>query len=144
LQTKDLSKKARKALKGNRGLRGLTGAPGAKGATGAQGVQGIQGVPGASATKLWASVTAAGVLTRGSGVTAVAIGAGGANDYRVTFNQDITNCVYLATGGNDSASQVIPYFLYTARPASDTVRVETWNGNDGTALARAFYLAVFC
>jgi hypothetical protein len=101
LQTNDLSKTARTALKGNRGPRGSAGSAGARGAqgatgaTGATGAQGVQGVPGQSATKLFVALDADGTLTKNSGATLAT--KAGTGVYRISFNTDITNCVYLGT-----------------------------------------------
>ena len=103
LQTSDLSKTARSALKGKRGLRGPAGAQGAQGATGATGAtgaQGVQGAPGQSATKLFVALDAGGTPTKNSGATLAARVDTGT--YRIAFSTDITNCVYLATAGQDA------------------------------------------
>jgi hypothetical protein len=153
LQTNDLSKNARTALKGNTGPRGpagTQGAPGSPGATGAQGVQGspgatgtqgVQGAPGQSATKLFVAMDAGGTLTKNSGATLAT--RAGAGVYRIAFNTDITNCVYLATGGQDAGSLFEDYHLYTSRTATSTVNVQIFDANNDP-LDRSFYLAVFC
>jgi hypothetical protein len=154
LQTIDLRKDALKALKGNTGPRGpagTPGAPGSPGATGAQGVQGspgatgaqgAQGAPGQSATKLFVAMDASGTPTKNSGATLAT--RAGAGVYRIAFNTDITNCVYLATGGQDvGGSLVEDYHLYTSRTATSTVNVEIFDANNDP-LDLPFYLAVFC
>ncbi len=106
LQTNDLSKTALSSLKGNRGPRGpagpagVQGAQGAQGATGATGAQGVQGAPGRSATKLFVALDAGGTLTKNSGATLAVRPDTGI--YRIAFNTYITNCVYLATAGQDA------------------------------------------
>ena len=138
LQTNDLSKSARTALKGNKGLRGPAGA---RGSTGATGAQGIQGAPGQAATKLFVAIDAGGTLLKNSGATSAArtdIGV-----YRVAFNTDITNCVYLATGGQDAGSLIEDYHLYTSRTGTNTVNVEIFDEKN-SPFDRPFYLAVFC
>ncbi|HEV8105565.1 MAG TPA: hypothetical protein VGP69_17675, partial [Gaiellaceae bacterium] len=113
LQTSDLSKKARKALKGSRGLSGPAGAQGAQGATGATGAtgaQGVQGAPGQPATTLFVAMDAGGTLTKNSGATSAARASAGV--YRITFNTNITNCVYVATGGQDAGALFEDYHLY--------------------------------
>ena len=144
LQTNDLSKTARTSLKGNRGPTGPSGAQGAQGAqgaTGAMGAQGVQGVPGQTATKSFAAVDADGTLLKSSGVTLASHVNPGA--YRLSFNTDITNCVYLATGGRDDNVLVDDYHLYTSRTATNTVNVVVLDQNNDP-LDRPFYLAVFC
>jgi Collagen triple helix repeat (20 copies) len=156
LQTSDLSKGALKALKGNTGPRGPAGAQGAQGAqgspgaTGAQGVQGppgatgaqgVQGAPGQSATKLFVAMDADGTLTKNSGATLAT--RAGAGVYRIAFNTDITNCVYLATGGEDGGSFFEDYHLYTSRTGTSTVNVAIFDANNDP-LDRSFYLAVSC
>jgi hypothetical protein len=141
LQTNDLSKTARTALKGNRGLRGPAGAQGAQGAPGATGAQGVQGVPGQSATKLFVALAADGTLTKNSGATSATRPSTGV--YRISFNTDITNCVYLGTAGQDAGGVSGDYNLFTSRTNTSTVNVAIFDGaND--PVDQPFYLAVFC
>jgi hypothetical protein len=148
LQANDLSKTARTALKGNRGptgpagLAGARGAQGATGATGATGAQGVQGVPGQSATKLFVALDADGTLTKNSGATLAT--RAGTGVYRISFNTDITNCVYLGTAGQDAGG--LPgddYNLYTSRTGTTTVNVAIFDGTN-TLIDLPFHLAVFC
>ncbi len=141
LLTNDLSKGARNALKGNRGPRGPAGAQGAQGPTGATGAQGLQGVPGQSATKLFVALDAGGTLTKNSGATLAA--RTGTGVYRIAFNTDITNCVYLGTAGEDAGPVPGDYNLSTSRTNTSTVNVAIVDG-DNTPIDRPFYLAVFC
>ncbi len=153
LQTNDLSKNARTALKGDTGPRGPAGAQGAQGSPGAAGAQGVQGPPGAtgaqgvqgapgqSATKLFVAMDADGTLTKNSGATLATRANAGV--YRIAFNTDITNCVYLATGGQDDGSFVEDYHLYTSRTATSTVNVAIFDA-ENNPLDRSFYLAVLC
>lgn len=147
LQTNDLSNKARKALKSARGPRGPAGALGAQGTMGAtgaqgpQGVQGLQGEPGQSATKLFVSLDADGTLTKNSGATMAERAATGA--YRIAFNADITNCVYVGTAGQDVGGVSGDYSLYPSRTAAHTVNVEIFDGGNNP-IDRPFYLAVLC
>jgi hypothetical protein len=135
LQTADLSKTARTALKGNRGANGSPGAPGAAGAPGPQ------GAPGQAATKLFIAMAADGTVVRNSGVTlADRVDAG---VYRISFDADITNCVYLGTAGQDGGLLSEDYHLYTSRTGAHTVNVQIFDGND-TPFDRSFYLGVFC
>jgi hypothetical protein len=153
LQTIDLSKNARTALKGNTGPTGpagARGAPGSPGATGAQGVQGppgatgaqgVQGAPGQSATKLFVAMDAGGTLSKNSGATSAARVSVGV--YRIAFNTDITNCVYLASGGHDAGSLFEDYHLYTSRTATNTVNVAIFDAKNDP-FDQSFYLAVIC
>jgi hypothetical protein len=150
LQTTDLSGKARTALKGTTGPRGAPGAPGAPGATGstgapgatgATGPQGPRGAPGQPATNLFAAVDSDGTLLRGSGATATERGDVGT--YRIQFDTDITNCVYLATAGQDTGSLFEDYHLYTSRTGTSTVNVQVFDEKN-ISLDRPFLLAVIC
>ena len=141
LQTNDLSKTARSALKGNRGLRGPAGAQGAQGATGATGAQGVQGVPGQSATKLFVALDADGTLTKNSGATLAT--KAGTGVYRIAFNTDITNCVYLGSAGQDAGGVSGDYNLFTSRTNTSTVNVEIFDETN-TLIDLPFNLAVFC
>ncbi len=144
LQTNDLSKTARSALKGNKGPRGPAGAQGAQGATGATGAtgaQGVQGAPGQSATKLFVALDADGTLTKNSGATLAT--KAGTGVYRISFNTDITNCVYLGTAGQDAGGVSGDYNLFTSRTNTSTVNVEIFDGTN-TLVDQPFNLAVFC
>ena len=141
LQTNDLSKTAQKALKGNRGLRGAPGAQGAQGPQGAMGAQGVPGAPGQSATKLFVAVDAGGTLSKNSG--ALSATKAGVGVYRISFDTNITGCVYLATAGQDSGGLFEDYHLYTSRTGTNTVNVEIFDEKNNP-FDRSFYLAVFC
>jgi hypothetical protein len=141
LQTNDLSKTARSALKGNRGLRGQAGAQGTQGAAGATGAQGVQGVPGQSATKLFVALDADGTLTKNSGATLAT--KAGTGVYRIAFNTDITNCVYLGSAGQDVGGVSGDYNLFTSRTNTSTVNVEIFDETN-TLIDLPFNLAVFC
>jgi hypothetical protein len=150
LQTTDLSKTARSALKGNRGLTGpagpagAAGAPGLQGAqgpTGATGARGDQGVPGQAATALFVAVDAGGTISKSSGATAAS--RAGAGVYRIAFGADITNCVYIATAGEDAGSFFEDYHLYTSRTGTSTVNVAIFDEKNNP-LDRSFFLAVVC
>ena len=162
LRTSDLSKAARTALKGNRGLTGsagrpgpagtpgaqgsqgptgATGAQGAQGQTGATGAQGAQGVPGQPASNLFVAVDADGTLLKNNGATELSRSSAGI--YRIGFGANITNCVYLATAGQDDASLSEDYHVYTSRTGTSTVNVEIFDANNDAA-DRPFSLAVFC
>jgi hypothetical protein len=134
LQKADLSKRAVKQLKGNRG------APGAAGLRGAQGPTGPTGPP---ATRLWAMVTSAGALSRGSGVVSVTPGSTGS--YIVVFNQNVSACGYLAqladTGtGTPTLGQVATGLRFDNPNA---VQVTT-GGTGGGAANKSFMVAVYC
>jgi len=144
LRTNDLSRTARTALEGNRGLRGPAGPAGARGAQGVQGAagaQGVQGAPGQPATKLFVALDADGTLTKNSDATLASHAVTGV--YRITFNTDITNCVYLATAGQDAGGVSGDYNIFTSRTSTTTVNVVIFDGSNN-ALDLPFYLAVFC
>jgi hypothetical protein len=149
LQTIDLSKAARTALKGTgargatgpAGPRGPQGQPGATGAQGPQGPAGEPGPPGQQAGTLFAALDADGTVTKNSGVTSADRSSVGI--YRIGFNTDITNCVYVATAGQDAGAFTQDYHLYTSRTATSTVNVVIFNANDDP-VDLPFYLAVVC
>lgn len=147
LQPSDLSARARTVLKGKRGLTGppgpagASGLQGAQGPTGATGAEGLQGAPGQSATKLFVAVDAGGTLTKNSGASTAARASTGV--YRIGFNANVTNCVYLATAGQDTGSLFEDYHLYTSRTGTNTVNVEIFDEKNNP-LDRSFSLAVLC
>jgi hypothetical protein len=162
LQANDLSIEARSALKGNTGARGgagvrgapgaagatgatgatgAPGAPGATGATGAPGLQGPRGAPGQPASNFFAAVDAGGTLLKNSGATAA--GRADIGAYRVLFDADVTNCVYVATAGQDTGPLFEDYHLYTSRTGTSTVNVQVFDEKNNP-LDRPFFLAVVC
>jgi hypothetical protein len=147
LQATDLSRTARSALTGQRGPQGPSGRQGAVGPQGpvgpqgAVGPQGIQGAPGQAATKLFVAVDAAGALTKNDGATLA--DRAGTGSYRISFDADITDCVYVATAGQDSGGVSGAYSLYPSRTGAHTVNVAIFDGNNNP-LDRPFYLAVLC
>jgi hypothetical protein len=146
LQTIDLSRAARGALRdtgprGPAGQQGAQGPTGATGAAGAAGAQGLQGLPGQPATKLFVAVNADGTVSKNSGATLAARVSAGV--YRIAFNAAITNCVYVATAGDDAGGPFENYHLYTSRTGTSTVNVEIFDEKN-IPFDRPFYLAVLC
>jgi hypothetical protein len=112
---------------------------------GPKGPQGAPGPPGASATKLWAVVGGTGKLARGSGVTSASRYSGQAR-YAVDFNQNVSNCAYIAaigepgkgsSAGNGQASAIADV------SSANRVNISTYSGT-GVPTYHAFNLAVFC
>ena len=101
----------------------------------------MQGAPGQSATKLFVALDAGGTLTKNTGATLAARVDTGV--YRIAFNTDITNCVYLATAGQDAGGVSGDYNLYTSRTNTSTVNVAIFDGTN-TLVDQPFNLAVFC
>ena len=66
-----------------------------------------------------------------------------ARPYRVVFRTDITNCIYIATAGQEGGSLFEDYHLYTSRTAPSTVNVEIFDEKNNP-LDRSFFLAVAC
>ena len=147
LRTSDLSKAARTALQGARGPAGPSGPAGGQGVqgptgeTGAQGSQGPQGPPGQAATTLFVAMDADGTVTKNSGATLAE--RSGVGTYRITFDTNIANCVYLATAGEDAGALTEDYHLYTSRTGTSTVNVVIFDAKD-EPFDRPFYLAVLC
>jgi hypothetical protein len=82
----------------------------------------------ASATNLFASVTANGMLAHGAGVTSVThIGTG---RYEVTFASNVRHCAYVATTIN-AYSQALQVFTASGHLSADGVYVETKNQGGG-------------
>ena len=63
--------------------------------------------------------------------------------YRITFNTDITNCVYLATAGQDAGGVSGDYNIFTSRTLTNTVNVVLFDGSNND-IDLPFSLAVFC
>jgi hypothetical protein len=63
--------------------------------------------------------------------------------YRISFDADITNCVYLATGGQDGGLLTEDYHLYTSRTDAHTVNVEIFDEKNAP-FDRSFDLGALC
>jgi hypothetical protein len=99
--------------------------------------------PAGAVTRLWAVVNGSGSIARGAGTTSA--GRLGAGVYEVVFNQNVQNCVYVASVGDPGEATGPNGAAMTTRRAGNPngVRVET--RNLGNALAdRAFHLIVVC
>ncbi len=94
-------------------------------------------------SKLFAVVSEAGELARGAGVAEVTKLATGS--YRVTFNQTITACAYIATIGVTGAEGFAQGLVDVggAIGTTNAVFVQTLN-TAGTATSKPFHLAVIC
>jgi hypothetical protein len=140
---------------GPAGANGLNGAPGPQGppgppgATGATGPAGPAGTPG-TGVSLWAVVPTAGdVLTRSKG--ALGVTRPGTGNYVVTFNQDVSNCAYLANAQSDGAATT---FSPLRRGSAEAVQVDgeptqvrvliTTSDSSQTTANRDFTLVVTC
>jgi hypothetical protein len=78
---------------------GARGPAGPAGPAGAPGQAGAPGAPG-TVTRLTAVIAADGSITRSQGVTSAArLGGAGTGSYEVIFNQNVTQCTYVATPG---------------------------------------------
>src|SRR5437763_5973461 len=124
---------------GPAGPPGSAGAPGPTGATGPSGPSG----PAGSITKLTAVVNTNGTLARSQGTTSSThLGTG---TYEIVFNQDVTQCTYVATLGNPGALTPPAGEIGAASRAGipDGVFVET-RDSAGAAADRSFHLIVVC
>jgi hypothetical protein len=102
--------------------------------------KGEKGDKGDPATSIFGTVSAAGALVNGKGVTAVSPGEPGV--YSVTFGQDVSKCAFVgtvATAGADDGGTV------TAAPGG-TPQQATFRTRDtaGAAAQRPFQFAVYC
>lgn len=101
--------------------------------------KGEKGDKGDPATSLHGTVSAAGALTNGQGVTAVSPGAPGV--YTVTFNQDVSSCAAIgtvATTGADDGGTV------TGAPSGAQQVTFRTRDTAGAAAQRPFQFALFC
>lgn len=125
------------------GLRGPQGLPGTKGD------KGDQGAPGLAATKLWAKVSSATPsIVRTSGATGLegpaAIGLTGV--YRITFNQNVSNCLSVASistgdGGQPPAGQI---GTNNSAAFPNAIVVATYSAAGAAVSTQDFTVAVFC
>jgi hypothetical protein len=149
---KEVAKQIAKAT-GPQGPQGLEGPQGTQGQPGPQGPQGLQGPPGQSATKLFGYIhdsTGTAIVQYGSGVTAVNDPLA-TNEYTVTFNQSLVNCVVQATAGvgNPSgttplaAGPYIPRVNMSAGGSPAAVKV-VFITDEGIAVDTSFMITAFC
>ena len=91
----------------------------------------------------WAIVNN-GVLLRNRGASSVTP-LGGAV-YQVTFNQNVSQCAYVATAGNVAAGNDQTAAQITVRPSGNSVNAVTVKTYDaaGNATARDFFVMVMC
>jgi hypothetical protein len=147
---------------GDDGIVGPTGATGADGATGpegptgprgdvgATGVTGATGEQGPPATGLFAAVDSSGAIVeaRSSGVTDSSRPENG--NYLVTFDQDVSNCIYIAnqesltaqTSPSDTRIGFAEAVPVTGN--NNQVRVFIYDKGGSLGFNRSFELAVVC
>ncbi|MFN8582799.1 MAG: hypothetical protein U0163_17710 [Gemmatimonadaceae bacterium] len=91
-------------------------------------------------SNLYAVVGINGTLIAGNGVTGVS--ASGFGTYEVTFNQNVSNCAYVATTTN-AYSQAIQAYTASGHASVNGVYVETKNQGGGLTPG-PFHLLVSC
>ncbi len=111
---------------------------------GATGPQGIQGPAGPSAAAYRAAVNSAG--ERLSGNSSGVVHVGGTNEYRVSFDRDMTGCVYTATLASLVTGPTLeqaPAGRVTVAADGPRILVKTYNaaGNGGPI---GFHLLAAC
>ena len=90
----------------------------------------------------WAVVTNAGVLSRGSAVSA----SGSDGDYEVVFNQDVMNCAYIGSAGSTGDFGVYGPAQVAFAGLEDNafgIFVST-HDTTGAVTAESFHVGVFC
>jgi hypothetical protein len=122
---------------------GAKGDRGDAGPAGSRGDIGAAGVNGTNATSLFAVVAATGTVSASSGVVGTVVHTS-TGIYVVSFNRDVTQCVFLATigarNGGLPADPQITANNQTGFPQQ--VVVETFQG--AAASDRSFNVAVLC
>jgi hypothetical protein len=129
---------------GPAGIQGIQGATGNAGTPGTPGSNGTNGTNGTNATVLFVSMEAAGTPIDSSGVETTSHTAS-TGSYDITFGQDISHCVYLATIGVRNGGVPGNPGISANSPAGHPnahVIVDTSVGASPTD--RSFNLAVFC
>ncbi len=116
---------------------------GPRGATGPRGETGAKGDPGEPATRLWAVVTSAGELSRGSGV-ASATKLEGTGRYSVTFSRSVTQCSWQATIASPASGTSYGFIEIERLAGTPEALFVGTLGTNGAFADRNFHLAVFC
>jgi hypothetical protein len=127
-------------------LQGPIGPPGPPGAQGLPGEPGLVGPPGEvgiSEVPLFALVASDGQLVRGRGVATTAKVSIGS--YTVSFDRDVSGCVYTATVGGRGGVPPEPRFITTDLGGSmKTVIIEAWTVDARNRADTSFHLVVRC
>ena len=121
-----------------------TGAKGDAGTAGPQGDAGAAGLNGTNATSLFAVVASNATVTASSGVVGSVAHTASSGIYAVSFNRDVSQCVFLATiGARNGGLPADPEISANNQTGSpNQVVVETFAG--ATASDRSFNVAVLC
>ena len=125
------------------GPMGPPGPPGAQGLPGEPGLVGPPGEVGVDEASLFALVASDGQLVRGHGVASTARVSMGS--YTVSFDRDVSGCVYTATVGGRGGVPPEPRFITTDLGGSmKTVIIEVWSVDARSRTDMSFHLVVRC
>jgi len=125
------------------GPMGPPGPPGAQGLPGEPGLVGPPGEVGIGEMPLFALVANDGQLVRGRGVATTAKVSIGS--YTVSFDRDVSGCVYTATVGGRGGVPPEPRFITTDLGGSmKTVIIEAWSVDAQSRADTSFHLVVRC
>ena len=125
------------------GPMGPPGPPGAQGLPGEPGLVGPPGEVGIGEVPLFALVASDGQLVRGRGVATTAKVSIGS--YTVSFDRDVSGCVYTATVGGRGGVPPEPRFITTDLGGSmKTVIIEAWTVDARSRADTSFHLVVQC
>jgi hypothetical protein len=110
---------------------------------GPQGAQGEQGPQGEPAGTFWVFSNNGGGIVREKGVANIDT-SGGTGLYEVEFEQDVSNCAWLATISRTAQAEPVSGEI-GVRPTADPtkVMVHTWN-DAGTPIINRFMLMATC
>jgi hypothetical protein len=124
-------------------LQGPMGPPGPPGLPGEPGLVGPPGEVGIGEMPLFALVANDGQLVRGRGVATTAKVSIGS--YTVSFDRDVSGCVYTATVGGRGGVPPEPRFITTDLGGSmKTVLIEAWTVDARSRADTSFHLVVRC
>jgi hypothetical protein len=124
-------------------FQGPMGPPGPPGLPGEPGLVGPPGEVGIGEMPLFALVANDGQLVRGRGVATTAKVSVGS--YTVSFDRDVSGCVYTATVGGRGGVPPEPRFITTDLGGSmKTVIIEAWTVDARNRADTSFHLVVRC
>jgi hypothetical protein len=124
-------------------FQGPMGPPGPPGLPGEPGLVGPPGELGIGEMPLFALVANDGQLVRGRGVATTAKVSVGS--YTVSFDRDVSGCVYTATVGGRGGVPPEPRFITTDLGGSmKTVIIEAWTVDARNRADTSFHLVVRC
>jgi hypothetical protein len=127
---------------GQPGAKGATGSPGAAGAAGAIGATGPKGSTGESgqpSNVMWAKINTSGEVVNGEGVSDDELT--GAGTYKVSFDQDVSQCAVVATENEGTSNE---HFVSLVEQQGGNKALVVLINNSGGNVTGGFSIIAVC